>query len=104
MLRWRKVHADYVDLRTSAYLHLIKMQTVKKLLGSRVTSLELTATLRLLSGDDRVTTTRLLLESRAIEKANAASSHLVFGTVPLQLCTFRSFAYVMKKTGKIMII
>ena len=104
MLRWRKVHADYVDLRTSAYLHLIKMQTVKKLLGSRVTSLELTATLRLLSGDDRVTTTKLLLESRAIEKANATPVIWSSALYPCNFVTFRSFAYVMKKTGKIMII
>ena len=50
-----------------------KIMAVKKLLRSGVTLFELAAALRLLSSDDRITTTGRLLESRSIEKADAAS-------------------------------
>ena len=73
VLRLRKVHADYVYIGTAAYLDPVKVMTVKKLLGSRVQVLELTAAFRLLSGDDRIAATTLLLESRAIEKADSTS-------------------------------
>lgn len=73
VLRLRKVHADYVNIRTGAYLNPVKVMTVKKLLGSRVTLFEFTGAFRLLSGDDRITTAGLLFESGAVEKADAAS-------------------------------
>src|SRR5689334_852534 len=75
-LRPRKVHAADRDIRTSAYLNRRKVDTVKKLLGSRVMIPLVAVELGLLSGDYRIATTGLLLEAFAIQKADTASYKL----------------------------
>ena len=63
-------------IRTDAYLNPIKVVTVKNLLGSGVLRLDLTAGIGLQCGDNAITTTGRLLESLAIDKANAAAHQL----------------------------
>ena len=65
-----------VIIRTSAYLDPRKVMTVKNLLGSGVLRFEFAADFGLLSGDDRIATTGLLLEAFAIEKTDSASYEL----------------------------
>ena len=76
LLRSRKVHGDQRDIRTPAYLHPIKVMTVKILLGSCVTTLDLLAHFIMLSSDDGVTTTGRILETLAIEKSDATANRL----------------------------
>src|ERR1051325_2615512 len=74
LLRLRKVHADDRDIRTSAYLNPIKVKTVKKLLGSCVSMLDLAADFVLLRGDDGVAATSRLFQTFAIEKPDATAN------------------------------
>src|ERR1041385_6377351 len=55
--------------------------TVKNLLGSSVLSLDFAATHRLLSGDYRIATTGLFLQTLAIENADSASYQLARSVV-----------------------
>src|ERR1041384_397315 len=52
--RLRKVHGDQRDIRTPAYLHPIKLKTVKILLGSCVSAFDLAAHFVVLGCDDGI--------------------------------------------------
>ena len=70
----RKVHADDRDIRTQAYGNPIKVKTVKNLLRSCVSVLDLPGHFILLRRNDRVATTSYFFETFAIWKPDAAAN------------------------------
>ena len=76
LLRLRKVHGDQRDIRTPAYLHPIKVKTVKILLGSCVSALDLAAHFVVLGRDDRVATTGDCFQALTVEKSDPAANRL----------------------------